>query len=277
MERIDFEEQILKELNETNPPENVLAVWFLGQNGVLIKGNDGKTICIDPYLAPDDHRAYQPPLKPEKLKNIDYILITHDHDDHLDPYSIKRIAENNSKTKFIAPKYCEKLLSDCGVNPSQIIFANTETEFTEELDIQAIPAAHEEFDYSIDYDHRFVGYLFRFNGVTVYHAGDTLVYPELVNKLKEAEIDLAFLPINGRDYFRNENGILGNMDVREAIELGVAAGVHTIFPLHYDMFFGNAEKVGYFSDYLYEKYPTQNYYIGGRFQRYLYASPDAYR
>src|SRR5690606_6532809 len=126
-------------------------------------------------------------------------------------------ASVNEKTNYIAPAYCYQQLLDCGVKEEKIIKADTTQWWEDEnIRVKAIPAAHETFEYDSTNGHRFVGYIIELNGVKMYHAGDTLVYPELVTMLKEEKIDLAFLPINGRDFFRNTRNIVGNMDVREA-------------------------------------------------------------
>lgn len=275
MEHSDRGLEIIKELKETVVPEGMLAVWFLGQNSILLKA-DNKIVCLDPYLDPAPYRAFQPPFQAEMLSNIDYVCISHDHIDHLDPYAVEEIAKVNSQTTFIAPAYCHERLQECGVHQDNIIHADTTQEWCiADVKIKAIPAAHEEFEFSSDYGHRFVGYILEVNGVKVYFAGDTVVYPGLVELLKKEAIDLAFLPINGRDFFRNQRNIVGNMDVREAAELAVKAGVDTVIPLHYDMFPGNSEKPGRMIDYLYEHYPMQKCHVCARFERFIYVSPDA--
>lgn len=269
--------EILQELEETQVPWGTLAVWFLGQHSVILKGEKNQIISIDPYLDPAPFRNFPPPFQAEMLTNLDYVCITHEHIDHLDPYAVKAIALANDKTKFIAPLYCREKLLECGVQPENIIPADTNQEWlTEDVKIKAIPAAHEELEYTPDLGHRFVGYILDWNGVKVYHAGDTVIYPGLVETLKEATIDLAFLPINGRDYFRNEKNIVGNMDVREAAELAIAAGFDTLIPMHYDMFAGNTEKPGRIIDYLFERDPLQKCHVLARFERFIYVSPRAF-
>jgi len=268
--------EILKELKTTEVPKGMLAVWFLGQNSILMKGEGNKIVCIDPYLDPAPYRAFAPPFQAEMLTNIDYVCISHDHSDHLDPYAVEAIAKVNNQTKFVAPAYCHDRLQECGVSPENIVSADTNLSWCcTDVKIKAIPAAHEEFEFSSDYGHRFVGFIFDWNGVKVYHAGDTVIYPDLVDTLKKEAIDLALLPINGRDFFRNQREIIGNMDVKEAAELAVAAGVDTLIPLHYDMFQGNSEKPGRIIDYLYENYPMQKCHVCARFERFIYVSPNA--
>jgi len=268
--------EILKELKETVVPKGMLAVWFLGQNSILMKGEGNKIVCIDPYLDPAPYRAFAPPFQAELLTNIDYVCISHDHIDHLDPNAVEAIAKVNNQTKFIAPAYCHDQLQECGVSLENLVKADTNLDWcTTDVKIKAIPAAHEEFEYSPEDGHRFVGYILDWNGVKVYHAGDTVIYPNLVETLRKEAIDLALLPINGRDFFRNQREIVGNMDVREAAELAVAAGVDTMIPLHYDMFAGNSEKPGRIIDYFYENYPMQKCHVCARFERFIYVSPEA--
>ena len=269
--------EILRELRETKVPRGILAVWYLGQESILVKGQGDTVISIDPYLSTSSSRRFQPPFRPSDLTDLSYVCITHDHLDHLDPDTIAPIASVNENTTYIAPGFCYQQLLDCGVNAEQIIVADTNQVWEDEhIKVKAIPAAHETFEHDPTNGHRFVGYIIEINGVKLYHAGDTLVYPELVTVLKDEQSDLAFLPINGRDYFRYSRNIMGNMDVREAAELAVEAGIETVIPVHYDMFAGNLEWPGRFIDYMYEHYPHQKTHVLARFERYFYISRDAF-
>ena len=52
-------------------------------------------------------------------------------------------------------------------------------------------------------------------------------------------MDVAVLPVNGRDPEREARGIVGNMDAREAVELALAIGATLLVPIHWDGFAGN--------------------------------------
>ncbi|SEC79257.1 MBL fold metallo-hydrolase [Paenibacillus sp. GP183] len=268
-------EDLIREVDETRVPYGMLAIWFLGQVSVIIKGGD-KVIYVDPYLSPSPHRAFEPPLKPEELTNADYVLITHDHSDHLDPDTIAVMAATQSETVYMAPGFCRETMLELGVQPDKLLWARTnEWRKGPGFRVKPIPSAHEELEYDPGLDHRFVGYVLELNGVTLYHAGDTTVYPGLIETLKAESIDLGMLPINGRDPFRNARNIVGNMNYREAAELAVAAGFDTVIPLHYDMFEANSERPGYFIDYLYSRHPMQKSHVLARFERYIYVSGSA--
>lgn len=268
--------ELIREINETKVPYGMLAIWFLGQVSVVIKGGD-TVIYIDPYLTPSPHRAFEPPFKPEAMTNADYVLITHEHLDHLDPDAIAALAATGCGAVYMAPGCCRETMLQLGVPPEQLLAARTGEWRTcgPDFRLKPLPSAHEELEYDPELDHRFVGYVLELNGVTLYHAGDTTVYPGLIETLQAEPIDIGMLPINGRDPFRNARNIVGNMNFREAAELAVAAGFDTVVPLHYDMFAGNAEKPGYFVDYLYEHYPLQKSHVVARFERFVYVSGKA--
>ena len=57
-------------------------------------------------------------------------------------------------------------------------------------------------------------------------------------------VDVALLPINGRDAERESRGIVGNMDAAEAVELALDLGATRLVPYHWDGFAGNTVPPG---------------------------------
>jgi L-ascorbate metabolism protein UlaG (beta-lactamase superfamily) len=90
---------------------------------------------------------------------------------------------------------------------------------------------------------RFVGYVVKLGDVTVYHAGDTVAHPALIDFLRPLDIDIALLPINGRDARREQQGIVGNLDAVEALDLASEIGARVLVPMHYEMVRGNEAPV----------------------------------
>jgi L-ascorbate metabolism protein UlaG (beta-lactamase superfamily) len=86
---------------------------------------------------------------------------------------------------------------------------------------------------------RYLGYVLEFPGARVYHAGDTLWWPGQERVLRDLGVNVALLPINGRDPIREAENIVGNLDHREAALLAAAAGVDLLVPMHWDMFADN--------------------------------------
>jgi L-ascorbate metabolism protein UlaG (beta-lactamase superfamily) len=100
-------------------------VWF-GHSASLLRLN-GKTIMLDPMLgtSPFPFPALGPkrfsgslPIEPEALPHIDAVLISHDHYDHLDYPTIKKL--RGKVTKFFVPLGLAAHLLKWGVKPEQI-------------------------------------------------------------------------------------------------------------------------------------------------------------
>jgi len=107
------------------------------------------------------------------------------------------------------------------------------------LTVHGVPACHGEDAADAYRLGPFRGFVVSGAGVHVYHAGDTIPFPGLVERLREVGVDLALLPINGRDAQREALGIVGNLDAREAAGLAAAIGASAVVPLHWDMFAAN--------------------------------------
>ena len=64
-----------------------IAVWYLGCNGFVLKGAEGTTVYIDPYLGigrpPRTIRMIPIPFDPEDVDEADAVFGTHEHIDHV--------------------------------------------------------------------------------------------------------------------------------------------------------------------------------------------------
>ena len=84
-------------------PEPGLRTWWLGHASVLIE-IDGLRILTDPVLSKrvspfqfiGPARLHPPPLPLDQWKNIDAVVITHDHFDHLDMDTIQQLAKGGT-------------------------------------------------------------------------------------------------------------------------------------------------------------------------------------
>ena len=92
----------------------------------------------------------------------------------------------------------------------------------------------------------------------IYHAGDTLRYEGMLPALKAfGPMDVALLPINGRDGERYRRNCIGNMTYQEAADLAGELQPRMVIPGHWDMFRDNPGDPEAFADYLDAKYPGQ--------------------
>lgn len=245
--------------------DDALAFYGLGQVGVAIKGPQG-VIFIDPYLTDSDgdggtlERTFLPPVEPNKITNTASVLLTHDHIDHTDPATILPLAEASPDARFVMAYTSRDTLTAAGLDETRITVPEVGVPFeVAGARVTTIPSAHTELEHDPERGYPYLGFVIEYNGVTVYHAGDTVIYDGLIETLSAWAIDVAFIPINGRDFFRTAQNILGNTDFREVAELAEALNVGLIVPTHYDLFAFNAADPGHFVSYLYRLNPARRH------------------
>jgi L-ascorbate metabolism protein UlaG (beta-lactamase superfamily) len=99
----------------------------------------------------------------------------------------------------------------------------------------------------------------------VYHAGDCIPYPGQVERVRALRPNVACLPINGRDFFRErEHNIVGNMDFREAARLAHDLGVEVLVPMHWELFETNRGYPGDLVTFAATAFPQLTVLVMGR-------------
>jgi L-ascorbate metabolism protein UlaG (beta-lactamase superfamily) len=264
-------------------PHGHLAVWALGQQGYLFKG--GKhVLLIDPYLSdhvqesvadasPEFARQVPIVVRPRELDMVDVALSTHHHADHCDPRTLLPFLEATPNALLLASWKGRDLLVEQGADARRISVPRVDEPVDYSgLTITAIPSAHYDFEVDANGNPAYLGYIITLNGVTLYHSGDSVIYEGLVERLKKEQIDLMCLPINGRDWFREQQGLVGNMDYREAAELAAAVGARVLLPGHNDMFKGNMVNPSYLVDYLQAHHAAQRFHFLRAGELYYYVT-----
>jgi L-ascorbate metabolism protein UlaG (beta-lactamase superfamily) len=266
-------------LRELHLAHGEVALWWLGQASFLLRFA-GATVLVDPFLVPHEDRLVPPPFAPAVATGIDVVAVTHDHLDHLDDESLPGIAAASPAARFVVPL---PLVDRLPVPVDRIAGLDArETITIGDLRIHAVQALHGEtpadaycFDGAAgDGACRFLGYVFESRGVRVYHAGDTIPYDGLADRLRRRASDVALLPINGRDRDREALGIVGNLDEREAIELAAAAGVDLLVPMHWDMFAANRGSPGKAAE-LAGRQPGLSVLVASRERPFVYRRAEA--
>ena len=222
-----------------------IFVTSLGQSGFkLTIGNI--VIYIDPYLSErverieGKHLQRMTPIKlqPGEIDDANYVLISHIHMDHCDPDTLIPMAKASNDCKFICPNEVRKYMLEFDIGGGRMITANTSwIRISENVQIMPIPAAHEAIEYDEDGYLRFVGYVIDYQGKRIYHSGDTSPHDQIISALEKLQpIDVAFLPVNERNFYKEKLGIIGNMSIREAFQMASDINVRTLIPIHWDMF-----------------------------------------
>lgn len=124
-----------------------VLIW-LGHSSLYIQ-NSGKRILVDPVLVSASpvsffNKAFKGTngYQPTDLPNIDYLILTHDHWDHLDYNTMKNLKDRTQKV--ICPLGVGAHLKRWGFDVSKIIEMdwNDAEQLDENIKITALPARH---------------------------------------------------------------------------------------------------------------------------------------
>jgi L-ascorbate 6-phosphate lactonase len=234
------------------PGRQGVGIRWLGQSGFVL-GGGGLRVLVDPWLSPHELRTSAPDTLDSLPPGITWLLASHEHADHLDLPALPGLLERYPEMTVVVPTPLVERVRDAvpratimGIQPGESIAAGSTT-------IHGVTAWHgvtvadgytDGRGLRSDGQTPFVGYVIDFPEATVYHAGDTILGAGMVDELATLHIDIAMLPINGRDAQREKAGILGNLDAAEAVDLAERSGARILVPMHFDMVKGNTVSAG---------------------------------
>jgi L-ascorbate metabolism protein UlaG (beta-lactamase superfamily) len=231
-------------------PEHLLNLWWLGQSGILLQWHK-QHLLMDPYLSDSLTKKYantekphirlvERVIRPDSLGFVLGVTSSHNHTDHLDAETILPILAANPDLEVVVPEANLSFAAARLQLPPErltVIDADGGPVKLGPFSIFAIPAAHENLETDQSGHHKFLSYIVEADGRRIFHSGDACLYPGLENSLRAWKIDVAILPINGRDPKR---GIPGNFTGEEAAWLGKEIGAGLVIPCHYEMFAFNS-------------------------------------
>ena len=174
-------------------------------------------------------------IAPDRLAGISVVTSSHNHTDHLDTDTLAPIFKNNPSAQFVIPEANRAFVATrLGCDEAWPVgLEDRRSAVIAGWQFTGIAAAHNSLDTDEAGRHRFLGYIIRRGPWTLWHSGDTLLYPGLVEKLAEFAVDVAFVPINGH---KPERRVAGNLDGREAAQLAHDIGARLAVPHHFEMF-----------------------------------------
>lgn len=272
---------LARTIRQTEVPAGV-RVWRLPQAGFVLKASR-VVVVVDPFVSdwletasPENpepvERARPSTLAPQDLALADLLCCTHEHSDHLDPGAIAALAGDTGPA-LVVPEPLRPMLTRMGVAEGRVtgVLVDQPVEVGG-VAITALPAAHafhpdpEAFGgYTWWTDdqgrHRAVGYVIELAGVRFFHAGDGVHWPGMETRLRELAVDVGLLPVNGRDWRREQEGLVGNLSGREAADLADAADLRLVIPCHYDGIVGNTADPAEFVTSLTAAYPGRAHHL----------------
>lgn len=192
-----------------------------------IKGKN-KTIYTDPYKVKNNYN------------DADLILVTHDHYDHLDTESIRKLI--NERTAIVAQKDCESQLKE--FKNEKVFVSPNEVKIVKEITIKTVPSynTNKFNDKGVAFhpeEKGNVGYIFIIDNTRIYLAGDTDNIPEIEN----FRADIALLPVSG----------IYVMTPKEAAEAALRINPKIAIPMHYGSGIGTEKEAQEFKRLLSNK------------------------
>ena len=239
------DDALLADIAAARARPDQLHMWWLGQSGFLIQWQ-GRHLLLDPYLSDSLTHKYaatdkphvrmtERVIAPERLDFIDVVTSSHNHTDHFDEETLLPLLAANPALRIVVPAAnltvsATRLdLPPARLDPVMAGASLDVSGFT----LHGVPAAHEALDVDEEGRYLYMGYVIQAGPWTIYHSGDTVYFPGLVDLLRRWPIDVAILPINGS---RPERRVAGNLDALQAAALAHAIGAALVIPCHYEMF-----------------------------------------
>lgn len=240
----DWGEWLVRAIEDADP--DGVAIWYFGCNGFGLKGSEGTTVFIDPYLGtgspPRTIRMIPVPFDPTDVTDADAVLATHEHTDHVDGPSQAPILENTGATMY-GPDDSLAVTREEGWTDEWDI---TDGQFEEVSEGDTIEigefTVHVEPANDVDATHP-ISYVIEHEAGTFFHGGDSKPAEEFERIGEEYDIDLGVLAF----------GTVGNVpdketgepkrtrwynDENQIIEAANALQLETLCPSHWDMWKG---------------------------------------
>lgn len=218
------------------------VITWIGHSSFLIQMG-GVNILTDPVFGNLTFlfkRIFKPGISFEKLPHIDYILISHNHRDHVDSYSLKLIKQYYPYVKILVPKGDKKLFAQFGFSRvvefdwwefQEITTPDNSIKFT------FLPAKHWSGRNFFDTNKSLWGsWMIEIIHYRVYFAGDTAYWDHFKDIGERfGSIDIALMPIGPCS--PNKWMKKSHLDARDAVRAFIDLQADYFVPMHWGTFY----------------------------------------
>lgn len=260
-----------EEIDGTTIPEKSCGLWWLGNMGVWVKSDRGTSLIVDAWVGSGKRTHAVPDMKPSHqwarmagcrktqpnlrlfstvfnpfaISQLDAVLATHYHYDHIDINVVAAVLDNIAEPiPFIGPKYVVEQWVAWGVpenrcravRPGDVVEVKDVTiHVVESFDRTVLitdPPTREgqtPSDVVPDMDERSVNYVIETDAATIYHGADSHFSSQFAEHGKRFDIDIALLA-----YAENGIGIQDKMTSSDILRAAEALGTKVVIPMHWD-------------------------------------------
>jgi len=226
------------------PPTTVAsgraAITFVGHSTFLVRTATAVVItdpvfttCAGPFGRFGPKRVRPPGLALAELPKVDLVLVSHNHYDHLQPSSLRKI-QSQSQPAFVTTLGVGKYLKRMGIRRVVELDWWGTTQVDPDLEVTCTPSQHFSARGMRDRNKTlWGGFAFRSGGVLTYFAGDSGYCPhfqEIGRRL--GPIDIALLPIGAYKprwfmkpmHMNPDEALCAHRDLRSRISIAMHFG-----------------------------------------------------
>ena len=208
-------------MEDEKPPEP--RITFLGHASLLVE-MDGMRLLTDPVFRQRIYhlRRTSPSPNADAYRDVDAVLISHLHYDHLDIPTLKALGE---APLIYVPSGAGALLERQGIRRYREVSLG-EMFNIKKVKVQAVPAYHTLSRRPLGLQADCLGFVLR-GSAAIYFPGDTQIFPEMADF--SSDLDLALLPVWG---WGPDKGRL-HMGPKEAAEALTLLRPRLAVPIHW--------------------------------------------
>ena len=213
------------------PSADQVRVTWIGHASFFLQFA-GHSVIVDPNWA-NWHgpvkRQRQPGLRLRDLPEMDLVLVTHAHFDHLHKPSLRIL---QAREGIVVPRGSRKLVKRLGFPAIHEMQVWDSLSFGE-LEVIHTPSHHWGARFLHDTHRDYGGYIVRAGGKSVFHCGDSAYFEGFKEIGKRQEIDVALMPIGA---YESPSGRDVHMNPEEAVQAFADLGAKVLIPMHYATF-----------------------------------------
>jgi L-ascorbate metabolism protein UlaG (beta-lactamase superfamily) len=208
-----------------------IGLTWIGHASFLIQTPE-VNMLIDPNWAKwlkVIKRLKQPGFEIHHLPEIDFVLVTHAHFDHLDRRTLRKVAADQP---IVVPIGVGNLVHDLGFHIVHELDYWQRVKLGP-LEVALTPCYHWGARFLADLHRGFGGFAITAGDRTIFHCGDSAFFPGFREIGEHYQIDIALLPIGAYDA---PTGREVHMNPEEAVRAFIELRAKTLVPMHYGTF-----------------------------------------